>query len=168
MLSEKGRNISDETRRKRSDALKGRKIPQHQREIISALRKGKSTKHQFTPDVCAKISAANKGNKFASGCKRSEETRAKMSAAQRLVVKPVEVSDSIVREIRALYFGGGIEQRQIAGKFGVSTGFVSKVIRGHVRPEAGGPIYSGPKKKKALPLADAKAGLRQDRESVCC
>lgn len=39
------------------------------------------------------------------------------------------ISDEDVREIRALYAGGGISQEALAGQFGVHQGTVSRIIR---------------------------------------
>ena len=45
---------------------------------------GKSTGYSLSVETRAKISAAKKGNKNALGIKRSDETRARMSEAQKL------------------------------------------------------------------------------------
>ena len=69
----KGKNHSEETKVKMSDAHKGKHHSTEHKAKISASRKGK----QHSVETKAKISAANKGKHL------SEETKAKISAARK-------------------------------------------------------------------------------------
>lgn len=99
LASLRGRPVSEETRAKISVANKGRTHSPEAKEKMSAAKAGKP-RGPLSPETRAKISAANMGNqnckgrtlspeakarisKANMGYKPTEETRAKMSAAQK-------------------------------------------------------------------------------------
>jgi len=94
-----GMHPSEVTRLKMKMARLGRKLSNETLAKMSASMKGKNTgKH--SPEHCAKISEALKGNHYASGYKHSEATRAKVAAASRARVYP-RLSDEIRAKISA-------------------------------------------------------------------
>ena len=73
----KGKVIPLEQRRKQSELLKGRPVPPDVRRKISGALKGR----KFTPEHRRKIAEASKGNKSNKGRKFSPEHRRKISEA---------------------------------------------------------------------------------------
>ena len=74
------RTLSDETRKKMSESLKGRTISDECRRKISEAKKGR----KFTEEHRIKLSEAHKGKPSAmKGRTHSEETRKKISAANK-------------------------------------------------------------------------------------
>lgn len=116
--------------------------------LTNIARGGEGGSRPMSEETKRKISASRIGNKYALGTVRSEEFKRKVSAAQTGVPKPRTVPDSVIKTVREEYATGRIQQKEIAKRHGLSTGFTSRVIRGRHRPEAGGPIYTGPKLKK--------------------
>ena len=70
---------SVESKKKNSEAHKGKYLSEETKKKISDARKGKLK----SSETRKKMSEAMKGNKHALGCKRSEETKKKMSEAQK-------------------------------------------------------------------------------------
>lgn len=62
--------------------------------------------------------------------------RGKGSGRQRLT----DLSDGIVRKIRSRYDKGDITMDELGSEVGLSAHQVSKVVRGQVRADAGGPV----------------------------
>ena len=74
-------NMSEETRRKKSEALKGRVFSEESRRKMSESKKGKKRK-PFSEETRRKLSEAKKGQPSPmKGRTLSEETRKKISAA---------------------------------------------------------------------------------------
>lgn len=68
-------SVSEKTRKKMSDSLKGRQITKEQRKKISETSKGR----KVSEETKRKMSESNKGNKNNQGKKHSEKTKMKMS-----------------------------------------------------------------------------------------
>ena len=74
----KGKKLSDETKRRISEACKGHKHSEEARRKISEVMKG----HKTSEETRRKIGTANKGRKtWITGKQHSEETRRKISKA---------------------------------------------------------------------------------------
>lgn len=78
-------NLSDETKKKLSEAQKGKKLSEEHKKKISESHIGNTygLGRKFSEESKRKISEAQMGNKNALGCHRSEETRRKISEARR-------------------------------------------------------------------------------------
>lgn len=85
-LAQKGRVVSEETRRKIGQAnrvaLKGRVVPQEVRDKISKNNARSMLGKHLSDEAKRKISEANRGNQFHKGFKHSLETREKMRLAK--------------------------------------------------------------------------------------
>lgn len=66
---------SEETKRRMSEALRGRKLSDESKRKMAEAKLGKKA----TPETRAKMSAAHTGNKYALGTKHSDETKKKLS-----------------------------------------------------------------------------------------
>ena len=95
----------------------------------SAEARAKVSKFQTgltrSPESRAKMSKFQKGRIRKLGYKHTPETRAKMSGSRKHPVR--EHSDEIVR----LYNEEGLNQREIASKFGCSCGTISLILKHH-------------------------------------
>ena len=78
-LSEHARNVSEETRRKLSEANKGKVLSEETRRKLSEAHKGKLV----SEETRRKRSEANKGNQWNVGKVRSEETKKKMGESKK-------------------------------------------------------------------------------------
>lgn len=66
---------SEETKRRMSEALRGRRLSEESKQKMAAAKLGKKA----APETKAKMSAAHKGNRYAFGTRHSYETKAKLS-----------------------------------------------------------------------------------------
>lgn len=133
---------SEETRRKLSKALKGRKFSEETRAKLSAARKGKKT-GPMSEESKAKLRAVFKG-RIISG-----ETRAKMSATKQGWHPSPELTHiqrekcsgegngrailtaEQVREIRAVYGNGERPSyAEIGKRYGVTLGVIFRILKG--------------------------------------
>jgi len=71
----KGRKLTEETRRKMSEAKKGKVFTEEHKAALSTAWRRKYQAHLYTPEVREKIAAKNRGKK------RTPEQRARMSEA---------------------------------------------------------------------------------------
>jgi hypothetical protein len=78
-LREHKQNVSEETRKRMSEAQKGKVVSEETRRKLSEASKGRV----HTEEARRKISEANKGNQWNVGKVRSEETKKKMGEAQK-------------------------------------------------------------------------------------
>lgn len=119
-MSEVRRNPSTETRAKMSAAHKGIKMPDHVREMLVSLSKGKV----LSEETKKKISDARK---LFVGWKHSEETKKKIgrSGVENSYAK---LNDYIVRQMRDMC-ANGATQRSVARHFNVSAQTVCDVVR---------------------------------------
>jgi hypothetical protein len=177
-LADKGRNITDETRAKRSAARKGCKLSPEWRAKLRAGHKGKK-RRPCAQSTKEKIASANTGNKGPRGIKRPSATREKMSAAQlvrNLADSRVLISDGSVRSLRARYADTEATIHELATDFKISPTFVYRIIRGKCRPEAGGPICTENRRKTQIkcrgklqqrrPGATAKVSFQESAQSA--
>ena len=78
-MREHARNVSEETRRKLSEANKGKVLSEETRRKLSEAHKGKLV----SEETRRKRSEANKGNQWNVGKVRSEETKKKMGESKK-------------------------------------------------------------------------------------
>ena len=115
----KGKTLSEEARRKISEANKGKPLSEEHRRKIGEARKGK--KH--SEESRRKMSEAQKGKKH------SEETRRKISEAQIGCKNHSAVLNrEQVIEIRRSYLEENIIQIELARMYGVSRQTISNVL----------------------------------------
>lgn len=126
-LAHKGRQVSVETREKISRAHRGKKLTAEHKARIGRAGKGRVVS-EATRQV---QSLMMQGNQRAKGCRRSEETRARMrQSAQRGALNPrARVTNEQAQEIRRRY-AEGERQADLARAFGVPTVCVHRIVRG--------------------------------------
>ena len=82
----KGKSLSDEHKRKISNAKRGHKVSEETRKKISKAEKGNKNalgKHLLSEETKQKMSKINKGNKYALGYRHTDEAKQKMSDAHK-------------------------------------------------------------------------------------
>lgn len=110
---------TDETKKKMSDAHRGKKRPAEVGAKLSAAMRGKPK----SPEHIAKLSAAKRGKK------RTEETKLKISAAHS---KAVQALDKVTGEV-VMEFASTKE----AGRYGFNQGHVAACCRGEEKTHKG-------------------------------
>jgi group I intron endonuclease len=132
----RGRIVSSETRKKISDAQRGKPRQSHSEETrrkISISNKGKKRK-PFTPEQIARMSQSHKGQK---GTPLTKEHKAKLIEANtgracthehKLSVSRSnrKLSDEQVISIRKMLIDG-VTQKEIANTYNVDQGTISKI-----------------------------------------
>jgi hypothetical protein len=147
-ISQKSRNRSQETKRKLSEAMKGKKLSYEIREKIREKHKGKVTYYP-TDSTKQKISEKLMGNKNSLGHRHSESTKAVLSVKKMgnkgrfgvphtqstkeklRIAHSGDKSNSAkltwedVRNIREKYASGKFTQQELAEEYGIALESVS-------------------------------------------
>lgn len=123
----KGLGHSEETRRKISEALKGRRVSEETRERMSTAQKG----HPFRGKSDYKMSDEARENirKGIEESRYTDEYAQKLSETKRGSLNPsVRLTECIVKEIRIMYAAGGISQQKIADMHDVHRSTIADIV----------------------------------------
>lgn len=132
----RGQKRTDETRRKQSDAAKGRILTAEHCAAISAAKKGKPSPKRgipMKPEQIEKMRIAAMGNKNMLGKHHSDETKALLSTmASRSGSKNgrSKLSEDDVKFIRATYTGAYGQCAKMSREFGIHQSTMRKIIDG--------------------------------------
>lgn len=123
----KGLGHSEETKRKISKSLKGRKLSTETKLRMSAAQKG----HSFRGKSNYKMSVESRNN-IRLGIKNTrytEEYAQKLSETKRGSLNPkVRLTETEVKKIRNMYANGGISQQKLADLFGVHRSTIADIV----------------------------------------
>lgn len=126
-----GLAISEETRKRMSDAQKGKKLTNETKRRISESRKGDKN-HNYGKSMSKEVK--EKLSKILKGRVMSDETKAKMSMGQikrfesGCKIHTAKLTEIEVFEIRELYNSGDYTQKEISELYNITRANVSKII----------------------------------------
>ncbi|MGF1470084.1 MAG: hypothetical protein ACFCGT_28525 [Sandaracinaceae bacterium] len=77
-----------------------------------------------------------------------------------------ELTDQDIRTIRQTYAQGEVTQRDIAEDYGVSVRKIAAILRGEIRPAAGGPLRRPDKRRRLTPRSVKRIRQRYADEDL--